>query len=168
MIAVFRDGIENRSEKLRNIVGAACLAVRPCYDGGNQAGSTVEEWRPRANLLERGHPMGKKVDEALDIAYDDMPTYLHANHSMYMETPAGLYYLTDVNDRYWRVQDAERYNEKGHYVDCSPLVPTIAEFLELPFDEGGTTIKSIFEQATFYPSGSGKDIAEATGDAGEK
>ena len=68
--------------------------------------------------------MGKKIDEALDIAFDDMPTYLHANHSMYMETPTGLYYLTDVNDRYWRVQDTERFNEKGHYMDCSPLVPT--------------------------------------------
>ena len=47
--------------------------------------------------------MGKKVDEALDIAYEDVPTYLHAHHSMYMEAPTGLYYLTDVNDRYWRV-----------------------------------------------------------------
>lgn len=37
-------------------------------------GSTVEEQRPRANLLERGFPMGKKVDEALDIAYEDVPT----------------------------------------------------------------------------------------------
>ena len=77
--------------------------------------------------------MGKKVDEALDIAYEDVPTYLHAHHSMYMEAPTGLYYLTDVNDRYWRVQDTRRFNEKGHYIDCSPLVPTIAEFLELPY-----------------------------------
>ena len=29
--------------------------------------------------------MGKKIDEALDIAYEDMPTYLHTNHSLYME-----------------------------------------------------------------------------------
>ena len=47
-------------------------------------GSTVEEQRPRANLLERGFPMGKKVDEALDIAYEDVPTYLHT-----LITPCG-------------------------------------------------------------------------------
>ena len=100
--------------------------------------------------------MGKKIDEALDIAYEDMPTYLHANHSVYMETPAGLYYLTDVNDRYWRVQDTE----KGHYIDGSPLVPTIGEFLELPYNDEGHTIKGVFAEATFYPSGDGKEIVE--------
>ena len=125
-------------------------------------GSTVEEQRPRANLLERGFPMGKKVDEALDIAYEDVPTYLHAHHSMYMEAPTGLYYLTDVNDQYWRAQDTNQFNEKGHYVDCSPLVPTIAEFLELPYNDEGHTIKSVFAQATFYPSGGEKDVVEAT------
>ena len=122
-------------------------------------GSTVEEQRPRANLLERGFPMGKKVDEALDIAYEDVPTYLHAHHSMYMEAPTGLYYLTDVNDRYWRVQDTRRFNEKGHYIDCSPLVPTIAEFLDLPFHEG-KSIRDLAAEATFYASGDGKDMPE--------
>ncbi len=116
--------------------------------------------------------MGKKIDEALDIAYEDMPTYLHANHSVYMETPTGLYYLTDVNDRYWRVQDTERFNEKGHYLDCSPLVPTIGEFLELPYNDEGHTIKAVFAEATFYPSGDGKEIVEvenaADGEAAEE
>lgn len=97
--------------------------------------------------------MGKKVDEALDIAYEDVPTYLHAHHSMYMEAPTGLYYLTDVNDRYWRVQDTRRFNEKGHYIDCSPLVPTIAEFLELPYNDEGHTIKSVFAQGDVLPVG---------------
>ena len=90
--------------------------------------------------------MGKKIDEALDIAYEDMPTYLHANHSVYMEVADGLYYLTDAN-------------EKGHYVDCSPLVPTIAEFLELPFHEG-KSVRDLAEEATFYASGDGKDMPE--------
>ena len=70
--------------------------------------------------------MGKKDVEALDIAFDDLPTYLHTNHAVYMEVADGLYYLTDVNDQYWRAQDTNQFNEKGHYVDCSPLVPTIA------------------------------------------
>ncbi len=108
--------------------------------------------------------MGKRVDEALDIAYDDVPTYLHANHSVYMETPTGLYYLTDVNDRYWRVQDTEKFNEKGHYMDCSPLVPTISEFLELPYNDEGHTINGIFAEATFYPSGNEKDMGEMQND----
>ncbi len=103
--------------------------------------------------------MGKKIDEALDIAYEDMPTYLHANHSVYMEVADGLYYLTDVNDQYWRAQDTNQFNEKGHYVDCSPLVPTIAEFLELPFHEG-KSVHDLAEEATFYASGDGKDMPE--------
>ena len=137
-----------------NILGAAFSIRRPCYDEGSQAG---EHRRGAAPPRESA-----RVDEALDIAYEDVPTYLHAHHSMYMEAPTGLYYLTDVNDRYWRVQDTRRFNEKGHYIDCSPLVPTIAEFLELPYNDEGHTIKSVFAQATFYPSGGEKDVVEAT------
>ena len=91
--------------------------------------------------------MGKKDVEALDIAFDDLPTYLHTNHAVYMEVADGLYYLTDVNDRYWRVQDT------------SPLVPTIAEFLELPFCDG-RSVTDLFAEATFYASGDGKDMPE--------
>ena len=95
--------------------------------------------------------MGLKADEALDISFDDMPVYLHTHHSVYMDLAGKTYYLTDVNDRYWRVQDTDQLNEKGHYVDCSPLVPTISEFLELPFD-GNASIKDTFDDATFYAS----------------
>ncbi len=95
--------------------------------------------------------MGVKAAEALDVTYDGLPTYLHANHSVYMEVDGATYYLTDVNDRYWRVQDTTQFNEKGHYVDMSELVPTISEFLELPFLEG-KSIKDLFDDATFYAS----------------
>ncbi|HIS40202.1 MAG TPA: CDP-alcohol phosphatidyltransferase [Candidatus Aphodovivens avistercoris] len=95
--------------------------------------------------------MGTKAAEALDVTYEGLPTYLHANHSVYMEVDGATYYLTDVNDRYWRVQDTTKFNEKGHYVDASELVPTISEFLELPFLEG-KSIKDLFEDATFYAS----------------
>ena len=95
--------------------------------------------------------MGVKAAEVLEISYDDLRTYLHANHSVYMEVEGASYYLTDVNDRYWRVQDTAQLNEKGHYVDCSELVPTISEFLELPFAEG-ESISSLFDKATFYAS----------------
>ena len=95
--------------------------------------------------------MGVKAAEALDVTYDGLPTYLHANNSVYMEVDGATYYLTDVNDRYWRVQDTTQFNEKGHYVDMSELVPTISEFLELPFLEG-KSIKDLFDDATFYAS----------------
>ncbi|MBR3690055.1 MAG: CDP-alcohol phosphatidyltransferase [Eggerthellaceae bacterium] len=95
--------------------------------------------------------MGVKAAEVLEISYDDLRTYLHANHSVYMEVEGATYYLTDVNDRYWRVQDTAQLNEKGHYVDCSELVPTIGEFLSLPFADG-KSITDLFDQATFYAS----------------
>ncbi len=95
--------------------------------------------------------MGTKAAEALELSYEELPTYLHTYHSVYMEVEGSTYYLTDVNDRYWRVQDTTKFNEKGHYVDCSELVPTISEFLELPFKDG-KAIKDLFEEATFYAS----------------
>ena len=77
--------------------------------------------------------MGVKADEKLEIEFDDFKTYLHAHHSVYMDVDEASYYLTDANDRYWRVQDTSKLNEKKHYVDCSELVPTLSEFLDLPF-----------------------------------
>lgn len=95
--------------------------------------------------------MGVKAEEALDIEFDDLTLYLHANHAVYMEVEGETYYLTDVNDRYWRVQYTDQLNEKGHYVDASELVPTISEFLYLPFKDG-KSIADLFDQATFYAS----------------
>ena len=95
--------------------------------------------------------MGTKAAEALDVSLDELPTYLHAKHSVYMEVDGATYYLTDVNDRYWRVQDTTLLNEKGHYVDASELVPTVSEFLTLPFADG-KSISDLFGQATFYAS----------------
>ena len=95
--------------------------------------------------------MGTKAAEALDVSLDELPTYLHAKHSVYMEVDGATYYLTDVNDRYWRVQDTTCLNEKGHYVDASELVPTVSEFLALPFADG-KSISDLFGQATFYAS----------------
>ncbi len=95
--------------------------------------------------------MGVKGSESLDITFEELQPYLHANHSVYMDLDGQTYYLTDVNDRYWRVQDTAQVNDKGHYVDCSPLVPTIAEFLELPFHQG-KSITETFGEAVFYPS----------------
>ena len=96
--------------------------------------------------------MGKKAEEKLEISFDELTTYLHAHHSVYMDVNGASYYLTDVNDRYWRAQDTAKFNEKGHYVDCSELVPTLAEFLDLPFGEAGKSVYQLFDEAEFYAS----------------
>ena len=96
--------------------------------------------------------MGAKAEEKLEISHDELRTYLMANHSVYMDVDGASYYLSDVNDRYWRVQDTTKFNEKNHYVDCSELVPTLSEFLDLPFGEAGKSINELFDQATFYAS----------------
>ena len=95
--------------------------------------------------------MGKKAAEALDINYDELAEYLHVNHSVYMKVDNSIYYLTDANLEAWRAQDTSRRNEKDHYIDCSELVPTVDEFLSLPF-VNGKTIKDVFSHATFYAS----------------
>lgn len=100
---------------------------------------------------EKGARMGTKATEELDVSFDELPMYLHAHHSVYMEVSGTLYYLTDVNDRYWRAQDTAKLNEKGHYTDASELVPTLAEFMGLPF-VGGRTIEEVFDDAVFYAS----------------
>ena len=95
--------------------------------------------------------MGKKADEALEITLEEFPNYLRANHSAYMKIGDELLYLTDANDIYWRAQDTETINEKGHYTDCSALVPTVSEFMDLPIWKGGA-LRGLFGAATFYAS----------------
>ena len=95
--------------------------------------------------------MGKKAAEALEIHYDDLADYQHKNHSVYMRVDNDVYYLTDVNYEAWRAQDTSLRNSKNHFVDCSDLVPTVDEFLALPF-VNGRTIKDSFSHATFYES----------------
>ena len=96
--------------------------------------------------------MGVKAEEKLEISIDDLKTYLHANHSVFMDVNGEAYYLTDANDIYWRVQDTSKLNEKGHFVDCSELVPTLSEFLDLPFGEAGKSVNQLFADADFYAS----------------
>ena len=54
--------------------------------------------------------MGTKAVDALEISFEDMPMYLRAKHSVYMDVNGASYYLTDVNDRYWRAQDTSQKN----------------------------------------------------------
>lgn len=95
--------------------------------------------------------MGVKSEEPLDLKREDLASYLSSNHSAYMEYDGALYYLTDVNDHYWRAQDTAVLNDKGHYVDASDLVPSVSEFLAVAFLDG-KTIPDVFEDAVFYAS----------------
>lgn len=98
--------------------------------------------------------MGKKAAEPIEVPYEDLADYLHRNHSVYLRVDNRYYYLTDVNFEAWRAQDTSRRNAKNHFVDCSDLVPTVDEFLTLPF-VGGRTIAEVYDHATLYPSLSG-------------
>lgn len=101
--------------------------------------------------------MGRKAEEALDLAnVDDLIAYLREAHSAYMQTAymqtgAETYYLTNANDLYWRAQDTNQLNEKDHFIDCSELVPTLNEFVDLPFIEG-ESIRDVFDTSSFYAS----------------
>ncbi len=96
--------------------------------------------------------MGRKAEEALELAtIDDLVAYLREMHSAYMQTGAETYYLTDANDIYWRAQDTNQLNEKDHFIDCSELVPTLSEFIDLPFIEG-ESIRDVFDISSFYAS----------------
>ena len=96
--------------------------------------------------------MGKKSSEALQLAsVDELIGYLRASHSAYMQYEEHTYYLTDANDIYWRAQNTDELNEKGHFVDCSELIPVVREFIDLPFIDG-KYIRDVFDSATFYAS----------------
>ena len=100
--------------------------------------------------------MGRMSTEPLQIeTIDDLVDYLRGAHSAYVQYGAQTYYLTDANDIYWRAQNTNELNEKGHFVDCSELVPVLSEFIDLPFYESSTGKKSLrdmFDRCTFYAS----------------
>lgn len=96
--------------------------------------------------------MGAKAEEKLDISIEELDNYLHAHHSVFMDVAGKSYYLTDANDIYWRAQDTSQLNDKGHFTDCSELVPTLSEFLDLPFGEAGKSVRELFAEATFHAS----------------
>lgn len=95
--------------------------------------------------------MGMKSEEALDLKSDELADYLGAKHSAYMEYEGSDYYLTDVNEHYWRVQSTTELNDKGHYVDITELVPTVKELLGMQFLDG-KSINDVFADAKFYAS----------------
>lgn len=95
--------------------------------------------------------MGRKAQEPIDIAIEDLPMYLRTNHSVFMDVAGKSYYLTDVNDHFWRVQDTAELNDKGHFVDVSEPVDTVDSFLAMPVIDGKTVVE-LHPEATFFAS----------------
>ena len=94
--------------------------------------------------------MGKQAEETIEFTFDEFSNYLRSKTRVFMKVNDHMYYLTHT-DEYWRVQDAEQYNEKGHFVDCSELVSTLDELFGLVCLDG-KTIKDVYNDAVFYES----------------
>ena len=73
--------------------------------------------------------MGLKAAEPLQIAPEELSSYLSAKHAVYMDYAGASYYLTDANENYWRVQDTAALNDKGHYTDVTSPLARVEEFL---------------------------------------
>lgn len=95
--------------------------------------------------------MGQKAQEPIDITIEELPTYLRKNHSVFMDLGDKTYYLTDVNDHFWRVQDTAQLNDKGHFVDVSEPVDTVDVFLSMPAIEGRSIVE-VQPEAVFFAS----------------
>ena len=95
--------------------------------------------------------MGLKAQEPMLVDIEELPSYLRAQHSVYMDLGDTSYYLTDVNDHFWRVQSTEQLNDKGHYTDLTEPVSTLDEFLAMPAIDG-KSILDLASEATFYAS----------------
>ncbi|MBM6683757.1 MULTISPECIES: CDP-alcohol phosphatidyltransferase [Collinsella] len=94
--------------------------------------------------------MGRKAEEPLEIDFEGFQTYLRSKTRVFMDVDGDEYYVTHT-DGYWRVQDCSKLNDKGRFTDCSELVSTMPEVIELPFRDG-KSIHDLFDEATFYES----------------
>ena len=94
--------------------------------------------------------MGRKVEEPLEIDFEGLQAYLRSKTRVFMDVDGDEYYITHT-DGYWRVQDCGQLNDKGRFTDCSELVATMPEVIELPFRDG-KSIHDLFDQAVFYES----------------
>ena len=94
--------------------------------------------------------MGMKADEAISLDFEALLSYLRSKTRVFMDVDGHEYYITHT-DGYWRVQDCGKLNDKGHFTDCSELVPTLNEVLHLPCI-GGRSLLDVADEAEFYES----------------
>ena len=94
--------------------------------------------------------MGMKADEAISLDFEGLLSYLRSKTRVFMDVDGHEYYITHT-DGYWRVQDCEQLNEKGRFTDCSELVTTLSELVELPWLDG-KSVHALTSAATFHES----------------
>lgn len=94
--------------------------------------------------------MGVKAEEVVDIDFEGFLQYLRSKTRAFVDIEGHDYYVTHT-DGYWRIQDCEKLNDKGHFTDCSDLVTTVSEVVEMPWKDG-KSLHDLFGQATVFES----------------
>ena len=94
--------------------------------------------------------MGLKAEQEISLDFEGLLSYLRSKTRVFMDVDGHEYYVTHT-DGYWRVQDCEQLNDKGRFVDCSELVTTLPELVELPWLDG-KSIHDLAEGAAFHES----------------
>lgn len=94
--------------------------------------------------------MGFKAGEIVDVDFEGFLKYLRAKTRVFVDVDEHRYYITHT-DGYWRVQDCDVLNDKGHFTDCSELVNTVCEVVELPWI-AGRSLHDAYTDAVVYES----------------
>lgn len=123
------------------ITGFSAVGRRPVVDSSVGA---------RASGRTKGVTMGVMAEDSIEISPDELDGYLRAKTRLFAKVGEETYYVTHT-DGYWRVQDCGKLNEKGHFTDCSELVPTVNEVLHLRCIDG-KSLYDLAEEAEFYAS----------------
>lgn len=89
-----------------------------------------------------------KAGDVIDTDFEGFLKLLRSKTRAFLTIDGHGYYVTHT-DGYWRVQDCEDLNDKGHFTDCSDLVNTLCEVVELPWIQG-KSLHDNFAGATVY------------------
>lgn len=94
--------------------------------------------------------MGFKAGDVINVDFEGFLKYLRAKTRVFVVVNGRDYYITHT-DGYWRIQDCAVLNDKGHFSDCSDLVNTVCEVVELPWIEG-CSLHDLYRDAVVYES----------------
>lgn len=94
--------------------------------------------------------MGLKAEEEISLDFEALLGYLRSKTRVFMDIDDDQYYITHT-DGYWRVQDCNQLNDKGRFTDCTELVTTLPELVELPWRDG-KSIHDLTTGAVFHES----------------
>lgn len=70
-----------------------------------------------------------QAGDAVETDFEGFLKLLRSKTRAFVSINDHEYYITHT-DGYWRVQDCEALNDKGHFTDCSELVNTVCEVVE--------------------------------------